>query len=263
MNKLIVAAWLALLFIWTPVWAVKVSTLYDVQVAVASQASDARADAIRDGLQQVLTRLTGDQSIATNKQIKASLDRADYFVLEYSYSSPDVSSATYTLNIKYNQQDVQRLLHKMGMKQWGSTRPLVLVWLATINTQHEVDILGVETANAMLEKFKNQGQRYGLPLIFPVMDVTDMDKVSSDNITSVSLPELKEASKRYQPDALLIGTIERNNDGYQARWNLVMKDKSWDWTTSGSSQDQVIAEALDHVSKSLAPQGHLANNNNG
>ncbi len=151
-------------------------------------------------------------------------------------------------------------LRKMGVKQWGSTRPLVLVWLATINKENKVDILAVETSNEMLERFKRQGQRYGLPLIFPVMDVADLDKVSAENITSVSLPELKEASKRYQPDVLLIGTVEYENDAYQARWSLVMKEKSWDWTTTGASQDQVIAEALDHVSQTLSPQNSVAKN---
>lgn len=261
MNKLMVVAWLAVLLVGTQSWAVKVNSLYDVQMAVASQASDARADAIRDGFQEVLTRLAGEQAVEQNKEMKSVLDKADYYVQEYSYSSPDVDSATYTLNILFNKDDVQRLLHKLGLKQWGATRPLVLVWLATVNA-NGVDILGVETANGMLEKFKKQGQRYGLPLIFPVMDVTDMDKVTSDEITSVSLAELKDASKRYRPDVLLIGTLskDKDDDTYQARWNLVMKDKNWDFSTQGATQEQAIADAMDHVSQVLSPQGLVANN---
>lgn len=238
---------------WTPVWAVKVTTLYQVEMPVASQSSEARAEAIYDGFQDVLIRLTGDQSIIKNKLIKANLDKADYFVQEYSYSAPDVSSATYTLKIKFNEQDVKRLLLKTGIKQWTAIRPLVLVWLATVNaTSHEADIMGVETTNGVLEKFKRQGQRYGLPLIFPVMDMADMEKVSSENITDVALPELKNASKRYEPDALLIGTIEHEDNAYTARWSLVMNDKTWDWTTTGATQEEVIAGVLDHVSQTLS-----------
>ncbi len=252
MNKMIVAAWIALAVAWTPAWAVKVTTLYQIEVPVASQASDARAEAIREGFESVLIRLTGDQGIVNNKQIKASLNRADYFVQEYSYSAPDVSSATYTLKIKYSEPDVKRLMRKTGLKQWSAIRPLVLVWLATVNDQHKVDILGLETESVMLEKFKLQGQRYGLPLIFPMMDVTDLDKVSPDTITSLALPELQGASKRYEPDALLIGTIEHDQGNYEGRWNLVMKDKTWDWTTSGKTPEQAIGEVLDHVSQTLS-----------
>src|SRR3990167_6968750 len=196
MNKLIIAVCMVFILLGAPAWAVKVTTLYEVEMSVASQAADARADAIREGFRDVLIKLTGDQNIVRNKLIKASLDKADYFVLEYSYSAPSVSAATYTLNIKYNEQDVKRLLRKVGASHWSARRPLILVWLATINDRNEVDILGMETKGGTLEKFKRQGQRYGLPLIFPVMDVADMDKVSAENITAVSLPELKNASKR-------------------------------------------------------------------
>lgn len=251
MNKRMIAAWFAgmlAMLVWTSVGAVKLTTLYEVSVPVASQAAEARTEAIHTAFQDVLIRLTGDQNIVKNKQIKPSLERADYFVQEFSYSAPEVSDATYTLNVKFSEQDVKRLLRKVGAKQWTNIRPLVLVWLATVDGQ-EASIIGIEGNNLVLQKFKQQGQRYGLPLIFPVMDVTDLSQISPDNITRVSLPEIKSASKRYEPDALLIGTIEMEDGTYQARWNLISKDKSWDWTTSGNSQDQVIGDALDHISQ--------------
>jgi hypothetical protein len=252
MNKLMMVMCLALFLGWTPAFAVKVTTLYEVQMSVASQAADARAEAIREGFQDVLIKLSGDQNIASNKLIKDSLNKSDYYVQEYSYSSPTVNSATYTLNIKYNEPDVKRLLRKAGVVGWGSARPLIIVWLATVNDKREVDILGVETPTDTLEKFKRQGQRYGLPLIFPVMDVTDMNKVTSDNITSVALSELKDASKRYEPDAILVGTIEYDNNEYQGRWNLVWKDKAWDWSITGATQEKVIADVLHNVSRLMS-----------
>jgi uncharacterized protein len=253
MNKCIFAAWMLLMLVVTPAWAVKVTTLYEVKIPVASQAADARADAIREGFRDVLMRVTGDQEIEKNKLIRANIERADYYVLEYSYSAPEVSSSTYTLNIKYSEPDVKRLLRKNGIKQWSSIRPLVLVWLATVNAQNNVDILGSESGSTKMEKFMRQGQRIGLPLIFPVMDMADLDKVSPENITEVSLPTIKDASKRYDPDALLIGTIESNDEeGFDGRFSLVLKNKTWDWTNTAESQDKVFAEALEHVSQTLA-----------
>lgn len=243
---------LTMISAWIPAWAVKVKTLYEVEISVPSQAADARSEAIREGFHEVLVKLTGNQNIDKNKTIKSSLNKADYFVQEYSYSSPTVTSATYNLRIKYNEQDVKRLLRKAGATSWGETRPLILVWLATVNDRHEIDILGVETEHAMLERFKREGQRFGLPLIFPVMDVADMEKITSDNITTVALPELKEASKRYEPDALLIGTIEYDGDIYTGRWNLVWGEKSWDWSIEGDTREKLFASVLDNVSQVLS-----------
>lgn len=256
MRKLTILAWLLIMFTCIPSWAVKVKSLFEVQMSVASQASDARAEAIREGFQEVLIRLTGNQDISKNKVLKSSLNRADYFVQEYSYSSPSVNASTYTLNIKYNQQDIARLLRKAGATSWGDTRPLVLVWFASVNDKHEADILGTDTTKDSLAKFKRIGQRFGVPLIFPVMDVEDMDKVSPSNITSLALPILQMASRRYQPDVLLIGTIERDADaGYQGRWSLVWKDKSWEWNINGVSQEKVFADVLNNVIQVLSQRG--------
>lgn len=252
MNKMMIGILLTFIFAWTPAWAVKVKTLYEVEVSVPSQSADARSEAIREGFQEVLVKLTGNQNIDKNKIIRSSLNKADYFVQEYSYSSPTVTSATYNLRIKYNEQDVRRLLRKAGAASWGETRPLILVWLATVNDRHEVDILGVETEHAMLERFKREGQRFGLPLIFPVMDVADMEKITSDNITAVALPELKEASKRYEPDALLIGTIEYDGEIYTGRWNLVWGEKAWDWSLEGDTREKLFTSILDNVSQVLS-----------
>lgn len=263
MNKHMVVIWLAGLLASMSVWAVKLNSLYQVSVPVATQAADARTEAIHTAFQDVLIRLTGDPDILSNKAVKASLNRADYYVQEFSYSTPDVSAATYMLNVKFSERDVKRLLKKAGAKEWKNIRPLVLVWLATVSDKNQVDIMGVESGSQVLEKFKQQGQRYGIPLIFPVMDVTDMTEISADNITSVALPEIKNASKRYQPDALLVGTMESHDEGYEARWNLVAKEKVWDFTTSGATQEQVIGEAMDHLTEMFTQNNLQPIKNNG
>lgn len=239
-----------------PVGAVKVTTLYEVKIPVASQAADARTDAIREGFRDVLMRLTGDLNIDKNKFLRASIDKAEYYVQEYSYSAPEVSSSTYTLNIKYNEADVKRLLKKNGMKPLSSIRPLVLVWLATINSHHDTDIMGGDAGGPQLEKFTTMGQRIGLPLIFPVMDMTDMNNITAENVTTLSLPEIRAASKRYQPDALLIGTIESEDQGFSGKFSLVMNEKSWDWTATGETPDQIFSDALDHVNQNLVQGRH-------
>lgn len=253
MNKLFSIALLMFCFVWTPARALNTSTLYQVQKSVASQAADARAEAIREGFYDVLVRLTGDPDIFRIKQLKKSLTKADYYVQEYSYSSPTVTSATYTLNIKFNEADVNRLLKQVNLKPWISSRPLVLVWLVAMHDHYAADIiLGGENEQEMTEQFKRQALRYGLPLIFPVMDVTDIGNISTSSIIDLRLPIIKSASRRYQPDALLIGTLENDDHGYRGRWSLVWGDKVWDWTLSGAEPDKIFNNVLSNVSQVLA-----------
>lgn len=262
MNKSILAVVLAALLVCTSAWAVRVATLYEAELTVPSQTADVRADAVRDAFLKVLIKVTGNQDIEKNRRIRDSINRADYYVQEYSYSSPSVSSSTYTLHVQFNETDVKRLLRKAGVDYWGEMRPLILVWLATINDKKEIDILGVETPGNLLHVFKKQGERFGLPLIFPVMDVTDMNMISSENIVSVSLPVLKTAATRYAPGALLIGTIEQGKQGYDAHWNLILGDKIWDWSISAPTQQMVISDVLDDVSQTLSRR-YVSNANTG
>lgn len=231
-------------------------------MTVASQTPDVRSEAIRKAFREVLIKVTGNQDIETNRRVADNIDRADYYVQEYSYSSPTVHSSTYKLRVEFNQTDVKRMLKRAGVSYWGEMRPLILVWLATVNEQQQADILGAETLGNVLGTFKTQGERFGLPLIFPMMDMTDMSMVSANNITSVSLPDLQRASARYAPDAMLIGTMVESKGGYDAHWNLVLGERIWDWSISAPTAAGVIADVLDDVSQTLSRKYEAKANSN-
>lgn len=252
MNKSNIAFLLASLLMCASAWAVKVPNLYETELGVVSQSPDVRADAIRKAFREMLIKVTGNQDIDKNRRVADNIDRADYFVQEYSYSSPTVNSSSYKLRVKFNDTDVKRMLKRAGVNYWGEMRPLILVWLATVNDKEQADILGVETPGGVLNIFKQQGQRFGLPLIFPMMDVADMSMINPANITSVSMPDLQRASTRYAPDAMLVGTMVQTKDGYEAHWNLVLGEKVWDWSISAPTAETIIANVLDDVSQTMS-----------
>src|SRR5690348_4768795 len=100
---------LLLLYPFMSVRAVNVASLYRITVPVASQLPDQRDFAESDGFHQVLIRLTSDPEIAKNPVIKSNLNRAEYYVRDYSYSPPSPSSSQYMMQIRYEQEDVMRL----------------------------------------------------------------------------------------------------------------------------------------------------------
>lgn len=251
MKKIIIFVLFLTLF---PVsaFAVKMTNLYHADLPVSSQSDDERAQAVRQGFAQLLIKLTGNPDIEKNPDIKDAMKRADYFVQEYSYSSPTTNSATYFIHITFEPSDVDRLLHKSGLAYWGEKRPLILVWLAVTDTKNVTEIIGNETPGDVLDTMKVESNKLGLPLIFPLMDVIDMSQVSVDEVTSMSLPVLKQAGKRYAPNAYLIGKIEPSNDGYQSEWQLILDNDEWTWTITDKSMDSVITEVLNQASQALS-----------
>jgi hypothetical protein len=235
-----------------PAYAVKVGSLYEAEVAVPSQAPEVRAEAIRQGFLDVLIKVSGNPDIANLPAIKTNIKRADYYVQEFGYSQPTVNTSTYTLKVRFDQDDVNRLLKSAGVVYWGETRPLTLVWLAVTDADHQTNIIGGETPGPILETMKNEGKRYGLPLIFPVMDMDDMNLVSPDHINVASLPLLQDAGKRYAPDAMLIGNIQPGDKGFNSQWTLALNQQQWSYTIPGDSLQAIMTSVMQQVSQTLS-----------
>ncbi len=233
-------------------WAVKLGGLYTAQIPVAAQTPDLRAEAMRSGLLSVLVKVSGNPNIGDSPVIKASIKRAEYYVQEYSYSAATVDTSTYTLNIQFDEDDINRLLKSAGAVYWGDTRPSVMVWLAVTDADNQTDIIGNETPGAILESMKAQGKQFGLPLIFPIMNANEISTVPPTDVISANLPALNAASKPYNADALLAGSIQPTDKGFTSHWVLVLKDTQWRFTMPGDSLTTVLQGAMQQVSETLS-----------
>lgn len=240
------------------VYAVKVLSLYQVELPVISQASDVREQAMKEGLLQVLTKLSGDRSIAQLPIIKLNLKKAGYYVSEYSYAPATTTSSEYTLQIRYDRNDINRLLQKANITYWGEDRPLILVWLIANHEQQAIEIINNDSENNLATLLKTQSKSFGLPLILPIMDVTDMSQISAEDIATRSLPILKEVSKRYRPEALLIGNVDKHDHTYQSEWHLIFAGREWQWTIIEQNDEAVIHNLLNEIYKTLANYNKIA-----
>jgi len=252
MKKLISIVILLTAFFSVSAFAIKIIKLYHEDIPVTSQSDDERAQAARVGFVQLLIKLTGDPAIEKNPDIKDAIKRADYYVSEFSYSSPTTNSATYFIHLTFEANDVNRLLHRAGVSFWGEKRPLILVWLTLTSPHHPIEIIGDETPGELLESMKFTGEKLGLPLIFPLMDVTDIGQISPEDVSTMDLTTLKKAGKRYAPNAYLIGNIEALEDGYQTEWQLVLGNRQWKWTIATKSLDDAITKVLSQTSQTLS-----------
>jgi len=229
------------------------TSLYQTEVAVNSQSDDERARAVKEGLNHVLVKLTGNAQVDANKIIKAALEKADYYVQEYSYSTPDVSSYQYSLVITYDANDVNSLLKKSGLSYWGGERPSLLVWLL-VSQKGQSEIISNESVGETLPQMKQLGVQYGLPLIFPMMDVADMSQVSPDEINAMNVSLLEEAGKRYAPQGLLIGRIKEQDKQWLSDWQLIIAKSTWNFKMTGQSAHIIITDVLKNINQILAKQ---------
>lgn len=255
MSKLIHKIAIITLFFSASVFGVHVKSLYQAEVPVASQTPEARSAAMRQGLIQVLTKLTGNPEVETNGVIKPTLEKPEFYVQEYTYLPAAQDSTTYLMQIKYEQNVVNRLLRRAGMGYWGGNRPLILVWVAYTDADHTTEVIGNENQGALFNAIHFQGKRYGIPLIFPVMDVSEVDQITPLDVVQMTLPKLNEAAKRYSPDGLLIGRVEvAGKASYDSEWKLVIGKKEWSWKLTDATLETLFSNITYQISQTLAKQ---------
>lgn len=242
--------WLFLVVVFLPVtsaFSVKVADLYMAEIPVISQSYDVKEQAVNDGFLQVLIKITGNVQIDKNPVIRTSLKRANYFVRDYGYMDETADSSHYLLRIIYEPKDVNRLLQKAKVSYWGDNRPLLLVWLVETNTHRVSDIVSDGSHSAIYKTMNAESDKYGLPLIFPMMDMDELSRVSPENVARVSLGVLNNAAKRYSPDAMLIGEVTENELGVQSKWQLIMNDFQWSWSVDGKTMESMFSSLMSQL----------------
>ncbi|OGT40185.1 MAG: hypothetical protein A3F12_08005 [Gammaproteobacteria bacterium RIFCSPHIGHO2_12_FULL_38_14] len=252
MKKIIPIFGAVVLFYSFSLFAAKVPDLYQVELPVTAQSDTARNTAMQKGLMQVLVKLTGEPTIVENDVIKGSLDKADTYVQEFSYLPSSRTDMPYTIQIRYNSGDIQRLLKRAGVAYWNVDRPLILMYLTWTTKDHQTEIIGHDVPQYLLDMTEQQGKIYGLPIIFPMMDMTDTSQIAVQDILNMNIPSLKQASKRYEPDALLVGHMEEVTGGVTSVWRLTSGNNQWDFVINELNSKDVIASLMSQVSQTLA-----------
>lgn len=251
MNRFLLSVGLMLCLV-LPAWAVKVSSLYQAWLPVNAQAEEIKPEEARLGLLQVLIKLTGNPDISLQPDIQPLLKAANQKVQEFSYISSNSPSQPFFLQIQYDTNSIHRVLKKAGLNYWGENRPLILTWLVIAAPGEMPKILDDEEKNTVQGQIKQMAKQRGLPLIFPVLDVTELSQVSINDILSPALTPLKQTSRRYSPDALLIGNMSMNGDGVESQWELALDNQQWNWRISDDTSEKVISTLMNNIMSTLA-----------
>ncbi len=244
--QLVIAA--ALLFISAGLEAAQVPDLYQAEVALP-EGGKGLDKAFATALSQVVVKLTGRRA-AGGAVIVSQLGDPAAMVEQYRNVSAD------RIAVGFDAAALRRALDRAGLPVWAEERPATLVWLATDRGQGQRDILssadgrGRATGSSARRLLLNAGKLRGLPLILPLVDAQDRDRLSFADLWGDFTDPVLKASTRYRADAVLIGRA-RGADPRRAevRWTLLSGGQRMDWTgTVASGPD----EAADRLAMQLA-----------
>lgn len=238
--------------------AVNIDGLYEIEIAVENQGPQERQRALRQGLLDIITRLTGSQSLEQFGQMLSVLDSAPRYVEQYRYQreqlidpEPGVEPGL-LLWVRYSRQAIQRLLQEQQLPMWGSHRPETVIWLA-VDRQGERNIVSNDSRLTENRALQTHARRRAIPILIPLMDLEDQRRVKVGDIWGGFTAPIEKASKRYTAENILLARLTLQNNGqWQSRWTLLDPDGVKSWQAKGADLDKVIAQGIDGLADILS-----------
>lgn len=235
-----------LLFLAGLTYAAKVDSLYQGQTPVSSQSQEEQNRAVQAALLQVLLKVSGNNSILKKPDIKPRLTDAQKLVQQVGYSTPTL------LSVDFDPSGVNDLLRSLNVPIWSQNRPMIVAWVENEALGHPAEILGSDSNNETVTLLKQQADQHGLPILFPLMDIADINQVSPNDIATMAIPKLTSAAKRYAGDVILAGRVIRGANGFATQWKLVVGDNHWEWNIVGKTLNEIIPVLVENITNTLA-----------
>jgi hypothetical protein len=201
--------------------AVEVKDLYQASVSLNSRNETDKAIALKEALAAVLVKIGGNKSVLENKIIKKSLVDYRLYLNQYRYqlrTTPSIEPLEEHQTIpkqlyllaSFNEDKINQLFQQANLPIWGRLRPQVLLWLVTEDGFART-IMSNSTYSDLPAMVNDFSAQRGLPIIMPLMDLTDATQITLSDIWGRFEKPVREASSRYNAEAIVVMRISNSS----------------------------------------------------
>jgi len=194
------------------VFSVEVKNLYTAKVVVNSQTNSERKRALRQAMGAVVLKVGGQQALLSNSTIKEGLRNVNRYVATYRYQR---NTGKLELLVTFDESKVNQLFEQANAPLWGSLRPQILLWLVEENGLRRTTISNAtngsfsdssssQVSYNLPESVERFSSLRGLPILMPLMDLTDANTISTFDIWGRFAEQVQVASQRYKPESIVI-----------------------------------------------------------
>jgi hypothetical protein len=230
--------------------------LYSASVPITSESEQARNQAVQQAFRQVLIKVSGNPSVTTSDVMVKQLNDANNYLQAYSFQTiPSGMQKNLFLTASFDEKAVNKLLMQVDQSIWGINRPLVLIWLVIQQDQSNsqiTNLIASDNNNPTFQALQQQANIVGLQIMFPVLDLTDMQALSNADVLQENLTKIIQASSRYNADAILIGRVSQSPLGWQGNWLLVNNGKQSTWMSQGKTLNPVLGLGISLTAEVLS-----------
>lgn len=214
--------------------ALEVKGLYEIELIANSQSAADREQAIKQALYGVLSRVLVSEDISKIPAVQEVLNGEQHYVKQFQYSliaADEYSDSDARLiRVEFDEDQLLEAMRKGQVGIWSEIRPQTLVWLV-VDTDGSRQFFNpdampdIESALALASKVK------GVPLIFPMLDLEEQQRISVSEVLSADSRNLLNVSARYEVPAVMAGRVVRKEQCWQGEWAFYFDGKIKQWNS--------------------------------
>ncbi|SEL04364.1 hypothetical protein SAMN05216262_10543 [Colwellia chukchiensis] len=199
--------YLIFLFIVLPfkINAIEVVNLYSAEVVVASQSASDRNQALQSALRAVFIKVGGKE--INHPLFNQAIKNYQKYVTKYQFIRKNNKPL---LKVAFDEGKVNRLFQDSDLAIWGRLRPQVMVWLVEEDGLNR-RIIASSSHSPLPELINNFSQSRGLPVVMPLMDLTDINAITLSDIWGRFPQAIAQASVRYGAEAAVVIRVSNSS----------------------------------------------------
>ncbi len=153
------------------------------------------------------------------------------------------------------------MLRQRNLPVWGQTRPSALVWFV-IDENGRREFVANDRNNVIADTILSHSKIRGLPIRFPLMDLTDRVNIKTSDIWAGFDGTIMKASERYHTEAVVVGRAFQSFSGlWNTRWTLYLNGQRQIWEFQDNEVVAAITPGIDQVTDNLSVRFTQINNN--
>ena len=256
----------------SPAMAEQVSELYNGRILVADQTEELRQQGLRQALEQVLIKLSGNSKIMQLPGIREATANPENFISSVGYTAladvsadvitrdPDLSGQAladelpkFTLQVSFSSQAIDQLIHWAQFPVLPVERPRLLFWLVRDDADSGRQFVTEQDFPEFTQRFDAVMHDRAIPYRWPVLDLEDQLSLSVNEAWGMREQTIDTASRRYDVDGwALLRFFTTTSGEARGSWRYHLGEQSGFGDVRAPSSEAFLSLAINDLVDAMA-----------
>ena len=242
--------------------------LYRAQTVVTGQGEPNRIIGFGACLEDVLIKVSGQPMLAGDRQLAAYKAKAKEFVSSFDYhdqyagkphhDEQGTRDRPYDLTVAFDEDKIDGLLAKLGLKPWRSQRPTLGVFVEMLHGPKDFIVTSEGTqSDLQRDALAAAAGKRGMRLVLPEAAALTSANVTAAGLLKMPPTQLSSIVAPRGGEAILVGQLvwDDKDLGWATQWRMAWRGRDYKWQFRGVTFDEAFRRGIGGAAQVLSGNG--------